>query len=105
MLIADKPSCQRAARSAWLQSVASKDVPGLLDIAWQYPGNTSCAACAAAACLDAPGDAGTAMKYGVKDCSMEFTASKRAMCSIAKLREGWMVGGCAPGIRRICRSV
>jgi hypothetical protein len=45
------------------------------------------------------------MKYGVNDRSIEFTASKMAMCIIAKLRPPLMVGGCAPGIRRSCRSI
>jgi hypothetical protein len=44
------------------------------------------------------------MKYGVNARSIEFTASKTAMCSMALLRAPLMVGGCAPGIRRICRS-
>src|SRR5262245_55784162 len=65
--------------------------------------STLCAACAAAACCDAPRDACTAMKYGVNDRAIEFTASKMAICSIARLRPGLMVGGCAPGIRRICK--
>jgi hypothetical protein len=33
------------------------------------------------------------MKYGVNDRSMEFTASKMAMCSMALLRAPLMVGG------------
>src|SRR5580704_1068074 len=36
---------------------------------------------------------------------MALTASYIAPCIIAKLRVGWMVAGCAPGVRTITRSV
>ena len=36
---------------------------------------------------------------------MALTASYIAACMIAKLRVGWMVAGCAPGVRTITRSV
>src|SRR3984893_2860301 len=34
-----------------------------------------------------------------------FTASYIAPCIIAKLRVGWMVAGCAPGVRTMTRSI
>src|SRR4029077_3780079 len=36
---------------------------------------------------------------------MAFTASYMAACITAKLRVGWTVAGCAPGVRTIVRSV
>src|SRR6516164_3386884 len=36
---------------------------------------------------------------------MAFTASYIAPCMMAKLRVGWMVAGCAPGVRTMTRSV
>src|SRR5260370_41593317 len=36
---------------------------------------------------------------------MALTASYIAACMIAKLRVGWMVAGCAPGVRTITRSI
>src|SRR6516225_3895049 len=36
---------------------------------------------------------------------MALTASYIAACMMAKLRVGWMVAGCAPGVRTITRSV
>src|SRR5260370_644696 len=36
---------------------------------------------------------------------MALTASYIAACMIAKLRVGWMVAGCAPGVRTITKSV
>src|ERR1700730_14894893 len=36
---------------------------------------------------------------------MELTASYIAACMIAKLRVGWIVAGCAPGVRTITKSV
>src|SRR6266481_4761766 len=36
---------------------------------------------------------------------MALTASYIAACMMAKLRVGWMVAGCAPGVRTMTRSV
>src|SRR5438552_5025305 len=36
---------------------------------------------------------------------MALTASYIAPCMMAKLWVGWMVGGCAPGVRTMTRSV
>src|SRR6516225_5272712 len=36
---------------------------------------------------------------------MALTASYIAACMMAKLRVGWTVAGCAPGVRTITRSV
>src|SRR4029077_12881332 len=36
---------------------------------------------------------------------MALTASYTAACIMAKLRVGWMVAGCAPGVRTMTRSV
>src|SRR5690349_16139940 len=36
---------------------------------------------------------------------MALTASYIALCIIAKLRVGWMVAGCAPGVRTMTRRV
>src|SRR5882757_11271001 len=36
---------------------------------------------------------------------MAFTASYIAACTMAKLRVGWTLAGCAPGVRTIVRSV
>src|SRR6516164_5186001 len=36
---------------------------------------------------------------------MALTASYIAPCMMAKLRVGWMVAGCAPGVRTMTRSV
>jgi len=63
-----------------------------------------CAAAAAAASGDALRGA-CSTRYGAWPPTIAFTASYIARCTIAMLRVGWTVAGCAPGVWRICSSV